>query len=115
MEQKAELAFEVRDRKGRPVQLRADVYERHLPKHPEMADYLEEAKETIADPDLELEDDGSTVYYRMGLGRDEFEKCFVKVPVRYKRTLWGEVGEVATFHLTRRLGRGKIMWRRPRN
>ena len=82
-----------------------------------MADYIEEAKQTIADPDHELSDDEADgnciVYYRWGLGRGKFEKCFIKVPVYYERTLlWGRVGEVATFHLTRRLGRGKITWTR---
>ncbi len=95
--------------------MRTEVYERHLPKHPEMAEYLEEAAEAVVDPDVVLEeDDGSLVSYRMGLGRDKFEKCFVVVPVHYSKTFWGEIGEVATFHLARRLGRGKLTWTRPR-
>ena len=101
------------------VRLRKSVYEKHLPKRPEMADYIEEAKQTIADPDHELVDDEaeekSTIFHRLGLGRDAFEKCFIMVPVHYQKTLlWGEVGEVATFHLTRRIGRGRLTWTRPR-
>lgn len=118
MEQHEELVFEVRDRHGTLVRLRKSVYEKHLPKHPEMADYIEEAQQTIADPDHELVDDEaegkSTIYYRLGLGRGAFEKCFVMVPVYYQKTLWGEVGEVATLHLTRRIGRGRLTWTRPR-
>ena len=113
-EEQQELAFKVSDRLGREVQLRSEVYERHLPTHPEIADYLAEAAKTIADPDYELEDDdGSIVYYRKGLGRGKFKGCFIKVPVHYRKTFWGEAGEVATFHLTGRLGRGRVIWSRP--
>ena len=115
METQGEYVFEVRDRQGRVVRLRRAVYERHLPQRPEMAAYVEEARLTIASPDWELvdEDTGSNcrVYYRLGLGRDKFEKCFLKVPVYYRKTLWGEEGEVATFHLTRQLGRGRVTWK----
>ena len=117
MEQDEAVVFEVKDRRGRLVRLRETVYLRHLPTHPEMADYLEEAKRTIADPDYELKDDEAEgeciIYYRLGLGREVFEKCFVTVPVHYAKTLlWGEVGEVATFYLPRKLGRGKVSWTR---
>jgi len=116
MGEQEKITFEVRDRLGRTVRLRESVYERHLPTHREMADYLEEAKQTIIDPDYELEDGENCYgYYRMGLGKGRYEKCFIAVPVYYRRTLWGDEGEVATFHLTRRLGRGKITWKRPRD
>lgn len=49
-----QIKFEVRDRQGRVVRLREAVYHRHLPEHPEMGDYIEEAKLTISDPDCEL-------------------------------------------------------------
>lgn len=110
-----EEVFQVKDRHGRLVRLRASVYYGHLPNRPEMAEYIQEAAQTVADPDHELEDDEAEgiciVYYRLGLGRDKFAKCFIAVPVYYSRTLlWGEVGEVATFYLPRKLGRGKLVW-----
>ena len=49
--QEDEVVFEVQDRNGRSVRLRRLVYERHLPDRPEMADYAQEAAETVADPD----------------------------------------------------------------
>lgn len=111
-----EIKFEVQDRLGRLVRLREAVYQRHLPQHPEMTGYVEGAKLTIAEPDFELIDEDSSTncyqYYRKGLGRGKFKGCFIKVPVYYQKTLWGEVGEVATFHFARRLGRGKITWQR---
>jgi hypothetical protein len=117
MEMDEEIRFEVRDRLGRLVRLREEVYQRHLPEHPEMSEYVEEAKQTIAGPDFELADEDESgncyKYYRMGLGRDKFQKCFLMVPVYYRETLfWGEVGEVATFHFTRRVGRGNLTWKR---
>jgi len=102
------------DRFGRAVRYRRTVYERHLPDRPEMADYLEEAANTINDPDLEYQEEpdngefGIRVYYKDGLGRGQFEKCLLKVPVHYDHI----GGEVATFHFTRRVGRGEIIWQR---
>ncbi len=92
------------------VVLREKVYQNHLPLRPEMADYLKEAEETIRDPDLELDDAGGVVYVRWGLGREDFDKCFLRVPT-YNR---GDHLEVATFFLTGRVGRGRITWKRPR-
>lgn len=50
MGEQEKITFEVRDRLGRTVRLRESVYERHLPTHREMADYLEEAKQTLLVP-----------------------------------------------------------------
>ena len=102
------VKFEVEDRAGRKVRLREDVYERHLEKHPEMADYLEEAQTAIRDPEWELDDAGTTCYVRLGLGKGKFEKLFLKIPVYYA----GGVGEVATFYFTPGVGRGDVVWKK---
>lgn len=103
------LKFETEDRLGRTVRLRESVYERHLPDRLEMADYLEDARRTIEDPDIELEDEdeGCYIYCRFGLGRDRWEKCFVKVFVYFNAQ---NVGEVATFFLPSRVGPEKVVW-----
>ncbi len=117
MEVQEQYRFETVDRERRVVRYREAIYQRHLRQHPEMAEYVEEAKQTVNDPDcITSDDDGGRdyqVYYRFGLGRGKHAKCFIKVPVYYHRTLWGEVGEVATFHLTRRIGTGRAIWTRP--
>lgn len=105
-----EFKFEVKDRHGRPVRLRVSVYDKHIVKHPEMADYLDEIQDAIRDPDWELDDEGTTVFVSLGLGRDEFEKLFISIPVYYA----GGRGEVATFHFKKGVGRGDIVWRKPR-
>jgi hypothetical protein len=100
---------------GRKVRYRRAIYERHLADHPETVDYLQEAVLTISDPDSEYQEEEDTddfscrVYYRMGMGRDEFERCLLKIPVYYDGT---DEGEVATFHFTRRVARGTLLWRR---
>jgi len=105
--------FEVQDKEGIIVRLERRTFERHLPYRPETADYVEEAKATIEDPDAILVDDDSCHhYYRLGLGRGKFEKCYVRVLVYY-RSRGGRVeGRVATFWLARRIGKGQIKWMR---
>ena len=108
--------FQVEDRYGQIVRLRRVVYERHLPEHPEMADYEKEAQMTIAEPDVELLDEVAGedchVYCRFGLGRDDLDKCWVKVPVYYDEVSGVREGEVATFYFSSRVGRGKKIWQR---
>ena len=112
MEQE-EYLFEVRDRRGRVVRWKTSVFERHLPARPEMADYVEEIKATVADPDKEVLDGDAFVYYRMGLGRDKFKRCYIKVPIYYQGPFGTEVGSIATAHFTTRIGgRGRILWER---
>lgn len=108
--------FECEDREGRSVRLRKEVFDRHVTDRPEMASYIEEARLTVSDPDYQLDDDNDSnageitrIYYKMGLGRGKFAKCFLMVPVFYDST---QEGEVATFHFTRRIGKGVLVWQR---
>lgn len=112
MEQE-EYLFEVRDRRERMVRYKTSVFERHLPEHPEMVGYIEEIRATVADPDKEVLDADSFVYYRMGLGRDRFKRCYIKVPIYYQGSFGAEEGSIATAHFTTRIGgRGRILWER---
>lgn len=104
--------FEVLDRRGRTVRYRESVFLGHLHQHPEMERYVEEIRITITDPDIEVLDDDAFVYYRMGLGRDKFQRCYIKVPVYYQGVLGAETGSIATAHFTTRIGRGKRLWER---
>lgn len=108
-----EYLFEVLDRRGRIVRYKTSVFERHLPERPEMAGYIAEIRETVADPDKEVYDGDAIVYYRMGLGRDKFQRCYIKVPVYYQGVFGAEEGSIATAHFTTRIGgRGRIVWER---
>jgi len=112
-----EYIFETEDCLGRVVRYRKEVFDRHLPEHPEMAAYTEEIRITVSDPDYGYEDEDnettlSIVYYRLGLGRGKYQDCFIKVPVYYDKSVSPREGEIATAHFSRRVGGGKLIWRR---
>lgn len=106
-----EWLFETKDRNGVTVRMSKDTYERHLPARPEIAHYIEEAQITIQDPELIIRDDDDCYHhYRLGLGREKFKKCYVRVLVRYRRRKSRKEGIVATFWLSRSVGEGEIVW-----
>ena len=105
-----EFVFDVLDFKGRRVRLTRRTFENHLPIHPEISEYLEEAKQVISDPDGALElDNGAVVVFRYGLGRAKFEGCHLGVVVYYRTEKEGEEGVVATYHFFRRLPDGAAL------
>ena len=71
-----EFVFDVLDFKGRRVRLTRRTFENHLPIHPEISEYLEEAKQVISDPDGALElDNGAVVVFRYGLDEPNLLSC----------------------------------------
>jgi hypothetical protein len=64
------LVFNVPDYKGRRVRLTQRTYDKHVPIHPKVEEYVEEAKQVVEDPDDVIEmDSDATFLYRHGLGR----------------------------------------------
>lgn len=111
--------FETKDRFGNEVRLSESTYNSHLQYRSEMADYLDEARQTIEDPDLILCDkDGCHHHYKLGLGRGKFKNCYVQVLVRYKTVGGRTEGVVVSYWLARRVRtvrKGeKIVWMRPK-
>ena len=103
--------FETKDRNGIIVRLDRRTFDRHLTYHPEICNYVDEAKLTIEAPDVILVDnDNCHHHYRLGLGKDKFRKCYVQVLVYYFRR--GDIteGKVASFWLTRNVGKGRLAW-----
>lgn len=99
-EQPSEFVLDVVDWQGRRVHMTARTFSSHELRHPEIREYLEEAKQTIADPDIVLEDnDSGVLLYRYGLGRQQYDKTYLVVIVHYS----GHIGIVATYFFTRRL------------
>ena len=93
--------FEVQDWRGRTVRLTKRTFEKHEKRHPEFAPYIEEAKQTIQDPDFVAEaDNGAVALFRFGLGHKPFENLFLEVIVYYS----GEEGIEATHHFTTEVG-----------
>jgi len=92
--------FSIRDWQGRTVQLTENTYSSHLPVHPEIAAYIQEAQETIRDPDLVLQIEGGAIRAcRRGLGRGIFEATWLAAVIYYDN----DIGTVATFHFMRSL------------
>lgn len=68
--------------------------------------YIEEAKQTIQDPDIVAEaDNGALSLFRFGLGRKPFQNLYLVVIVYYK----GMEGVEATHHFTTMLGDLRII------
>lgn len=110
-----EFAWQTIDPDGRTVRLSARQYQEHiLARHPEAENYLEAAKETVGSPDLMLDvDNGSFYYYKAGLGRGKFSRCYVLVIVRYHGVAeGGQQGDVPTFFLTTKVVDGRQIWPR---
>jgi hypothetical protein len=109
-----EWFFETKDRDGVTVRMSKATYEKHLPMHPEIADYVEEAKLTIQEPEIvKRDDDGCHHHYRLGLGRGKYEKCYLRVLVIYHGRGKRKHGVVASYWMSRNIGRqGEVIWLR---
>ena len=106
--------FETKDRYGVTVRLSRHTYECHLVYRPEMADYIEEAKTTIEDPDIiKIDKGGCHHHWRGGLGKGQrFGKCYVEVLVHYHFAEDHMEGRVASYWLPRKIGKGTVKWKR---
>lgn len=93
--------FEIADWKRRSVLLTQQTFDNHVHRHPEFPEYVEEAKETVRDPDIVQESDtGATYLYRFGIGRPPFSRLYLKVVVFYRQRGSGQTGTVATYFFT---------------
>ena len=76
--------FQITDAFGNTIRLTRWTYESHLAVHPEIADYLAEAEQTLQEPsNVEAGRDGAVHFFKAGLGRGKFQHCHVHVIVRY--------------------------------
>lgn len=96
-----EYVFEIEDWKGRIVRLTQRTFDNHAKKRSMTNEYLEEAKETIRDPDtVQHSSTGATLLYRFGLGRTPYSQLYLMVVVYYKKRDRNEEGVVATYFFT---------------
>lgn len=107
-------ALEARDRQGRIVRYSRSNYERHVNKHPEINGLLEDIRETIANPDIEMDADNGHIYlYRSGMGGDRFSKLWLFVVILYESNGHGYEGIVKTSYFTSKIAKnGRIIWKR---
>jgi hypothetical protein len=93
--------FETTDPEGRMVHMTVKTFQNHLAYRPMMANYLDEAKLTVSDPDhIQEARNGGMRYCRLGLGRDQYRKAWLVVQVYYDNS---STGTVATYHFMRQL------------
>ena len=101
MSSDAPYIIDAYDWKSRRVRMTRRTFERHVPYHPEIVDYIGEAQEAIADPDIVLEaDNGANYLYRFGLGRSPFSRLWLMVVVYYQSSRHEEEGTIATYFFT---------------
>lgn len=102
--------FETTDIFNVPVSLPLATWEEHIKVyHPEIEEYLTEAKGVIEDPNvvsIDTETQMTKIFSGLGLGRGRFKKLYLRTIVQYG----GVRGRVATIHFADTLPRGKIIW-----
>jgi hypothetical protein len=82
------------------------TFQNHISRHPEIPEYVQEAKQTISDPDIVMEaDNGAILLYRRGLGRRPFTNLWLTIVIYYRGT--PSVGTVATYYFTDEIADGR--------
>jgi hypothetical protein len=114
--------FEITDYEGTPVVLSQTTWHAKAGNdesgsHPEIRDYLEEVRTTIASPDLVFQstrDERSRIFYRLSVGRGNLAGKHVVVVVKYVQETTGKRGYVGTIYLSRAVySRGEQLWPKP--
>lgn len=82
--------------------------------HPEIRDYLEDARSTIERPDIVFQstrDARCRLFYRLSVGRGSFIGKHLVVVIKYIAEEAGERGYVSTLYLSRTVyARGAQLW-----
>ena len=89
--------FEVADYAARPVRLEHANWEKHRPRHPEVAPYHDAIPLALADPHLVMDLGDQRHYYRFGIGLGKLENAAFRVIVG------SDNGIIRTVHFARRL------------
>jgi hypothetical protein len=92
--------FEIPDWEGKTVHMTVKTFQTHLAYRPMMAEYVDEAKITIRDPDhIQQAHHGAMRLCRLGLGRTIYSKSWLVVIVYYSSNF----GTAATYQFMRQL------------
>lgn len=93
------LGWHMRDWEGREVVLLKSRWHGHIAvRHPEVARYLDRIPQALARPNLVFEsdlDEGTLLFYRLGVTDGRYKNKYLTVVVRYERY----VGEVLTVYV----------------
>lgn len=111
--------FSVTDPRGIRISLTAGRLAHILEIHPEVERFLPEVRHAVTDPDViqrsRRRGDTHLYYWLRPTDTSRFSGLCVVVVVRV--SAGGKAGHVWTAYLSRRLGKGEVLWRRrnPRN
>jgi hypothetical protein len=104
-----EIVFETTDIYNIPITLSRATWEEKIKvDHPEVEDYLNEAKTTIEDPDVVIADslrETTKIFSRFGMGKGQYHNLHLRTIVQYA----GVGGRVASIHFANTLPKGKII------
>lgn len=117
------ILWTVIDPRGLPISLVEDVWNEHVHKHPEIAEYFDEIRRTSEEPDEIYFDPLSStrrrpgtlihLYYKRSLGRDKYRDTFVVVVVKSLEESGGRQGFVESALLSDRImNRLVLEWKR---
>jgi len=124
MAEESAWVFATTDYEGTPVVLSQTTWHAKAGNdksgsHPEIRDYLEEVRTTIASPDLVFQstrDERSRVFYRLRAGRGDLAGKHVVVIVKYVQETGEKRGYVGTVYLSRAVySRGVQLWPKTTN
>lgn len=124
MADQPEWVFETTDYEGTPVVLSRATWHAKAGNdepgiHPEVRDYLEDARDAIESPDLVFQssrDERSHIFYRLAAGRGDFVGKHVVVVIKYVQEVTVRRGYVGTMYLSRAVySRGVQLWPRTTN
>jgi len=113
--------FEVQDYQGTPVVLGAQEWHAKIISaapigHPEVAEYLDDIRALIQDPDIvfaSTQRSNTHLFYTLDAGRGEYKGKALVVVVKYVEEKDGLRGYISTTYLARGLyARGKIVWQK---
>lgn len=111
------------DPRGLTVTLVEDVWQEHVQKHPEIADYFDEIRLTVQEPDEIFFDPLSTarrrpgtaihLYYKRNLGREKYRNVLIVVVIKSVEESGGKQGYVESALLSDRvMSRLVLEWKR---
>lgn len=108
-------AFSVMDPRGIRVRLTPGRLGHILAMHPEVERYLPEVRRAVTDPDViqrsRRRSDTQLYYWLRPTDASRYSSVYVVVVVRV--SVEGKAGRIWTAYLSRRLGKGEVLWRRP--
>lgn len=111
--------FHITDYSGVPVTLGEREWKEKITStaptgHPEVADYLDDIRQTIADPDIVFESSvraDTRLFCRLNVGRGTFQGKHLTIVIKYVQESHGNHGYVSTAYLIRAfVTNRRVLW-----